>query len=402
MKENSGSGANGKPAKPSDDFPLFPHATKRWAKKIKGQLRYFGPWSDPQGALEKYKREREDWEAGRTPTPAVTPGLPIAGEGSLVNKFLTAKISLRDSGEITSRTFGDYHATCARIVDAFGKTRLVESLKPEDFEKFRAELAKVLGPVALGNEIGRVRVVFKYASDNRLIPQPVAYGQAFKKPTRKVLRKERAAKGSRIFEADELRRIIDKAAIPLKAMVLLGINAGLGQSDIANLPLSVIDLDGGWLNYPRPKTGVDRRCALWPETVAALRDVLAVRPKATDKADSDLAFITSRGARWVRTSTRGDEENPKWTNQDAISQEFRKILKTLEINGHRGFYCLRRGFETIGGDSLDQVAVDHIMGHIREDMASVYRQRIEDARLKRVTDHVRGWLFPAEVVATAQ
>jgi len=33
------------------------------------------------------------------------------------------------------------------------------------------------------------------------------------------------------------------------------------------------------------------------------------------------------------------------------------------------------------------------MGHVPQGMGAYYRERISDDRLRRVTDHVRGWLF---------
>ena len=78
-----------------------------------------------------------------------------------------------------------------------------------------------------------------------------------------------------------------------------------------------------------------------------------------------------------------------------VSKETAKLLKTLGLDRPGlNFYALRHTFETIGGEARDQVAVEHVMGHARDDMASAYRERISDERFKAVSDHVRAWLFP--------
>jgi integrase len=90
---------------------------------------------------------------------------------------------------------------------------------------------------------------------------------------------------------------------------------------------------------------------------------------------------------------RDGKKKPK-PPDNPVSKETRKLLDAIRINGHRGFYALRHTLETIGGETRDQVAVDAIMGHVRDDMASVYRERISDERLKAVSDRVHRWLYP--------
>jgi integrase len=370
-----------KPEKPTPDFPLFAHATKRWAKKIRGQLHYFGRWDDPDGALANYLSQREALHSGKTPADDDTQGLTVY---QLAAKYLTYKQMDRDAGIITGRTFDAYGAVCRCICNAFGRGRLVADLRPKDFEQLRASwVKKGWGPVSTGGEIQRVRTIFKYGYDAGLIAQPLRFGPGFCKPGKKILRMIRAAKGRQMFEPEEILRMLDAANMQLRTMILLGINCGFGNRDCGKLPLAALDLARGWVDFPRPKTGIERRCPLWPETVAALKDVISTRP--TPKSEGGEVFITKFGAPWGK----GNTDAP-------LCREFRKLLGKLEINDARAFYCLRRGFETIGGEARDQVAVDHIMGHSRDDMATIYRQGISDERLKAVAAHVRTWLFTKE------
>jgi len=209
------------------------------------------------------------------------------------------------------------------------------------------------------------------------------YGPLFKRPSRKVIRLQRAKQLPKMFEATDVRRLLDKATPQLKAMILLAVNCGFGNNDCATLPMRALDLAGGWIDFPRPKTGGHRHCPLWPETITAIKEVLANRRNPKDKAHADLVFITAALGSFSKETT----DNP-------VSKEFAKLVNELGLKqAGRGFYSLRHTFRTIADESRDQPACDSIMGHSDESMASRYRERIGDDRLRAVTDHVRTWLF---------
>src|SRR5262249_24039953 len=180
--------------------------------------------------------------------------------------------------------------------------------------------------------------------------------------------------------------LIEAAGVPLRAMVLLGVNCGFGNADCGTLPLSALDLDGGWVDFPRPKTGIARRCPLWPETVAALRAFLAERPAAKDSADADLVFLQRSGRRWVRVTDKSRTDN--------VSVHFSELLKGCALyRDGLGFYTLRHVFRTVADGARDPVAIDLVMGHNDPSMGGHYRERVEDDRLLAVTEHVRTWVF---------
>jgi integrase len=349
----------------------------RWAKKIRGKFHYFGRGSH-NDALAEYERQADDLHAGRTPREE-DDGLTIY---LLCARFLSTKKHLRDTGELSPHTFNDYTLVCKLLLKVFGRQRPVADLRPNDFENLREHMAKNWGVVRVGNTINKTRIVFNYAYKNGLIDRPILYGEGFKRPSKKTLRKHRQEQGPKMFEAHEPRAMLEEATVPLRAMLYLGVMAGFGNSDIGNLPLCALDLEKGLINYPRAKTAIDRRIPLTSETIEALRDWLKVRPASAKEEHAGLVFLTSRGDSWA-----------KETNDNPVSKETAKLLKACKLNRHRNFYCCRHTFQTIGDECGDFLAVRRIMGHASNDIADTYRERVSDERLRYVVEHVRSWLF---------
>ena len=359
-------------------FPLWLHSgTGQWTKKIKGRMFYFGTNQDE--ALARYSAHLDEL---KNPSPAKADP-ERATVKTLANVFLTHKKSAVEIGELTARSFRDYLKTCEGMADALGKATAVDSISAERLLAYRRELAKRLGPVSLSNEINRCRVVFNFAFENGLIDKPVRFGE-FKRAKKSALRKSRSEKGSRLFEPAELRQIIEAADVQLKAMVLLAINCGFGNSDCGQLPLEAIDLEGGWADFPRPKTGIPRRCKLWAETVEALQVWLSKRKEPVTTTQAKLVFVTKYGASWHNDDRTGS----------AITAEFRKLLNRLKLyRPGLSFYAIRHTFQTIADGAGDYLATRRIMGHADNSISDDYRERFDDAKLIRVSDHVRDWLL---------
>ncbi|QKK07449.1 MAG: hypothetical protein HND58_04280 [Planctomycetota bacterium] len=399
-----------RPSKPYPTFPLFPHRNGQWAKKIRGRFVFFGIWADPMGARDRYLAQKDELHAGLVPrrraaasigAPASTPGTAAATAADmptlrdLANHFLTAKKRQRESGELSLRSFDDLYRTCSMVLEHLGRHRRLDDITTEDFGGLRAYLAEGRGPVTLAIHMQRTRSMFRYGFESGLLDRPMRFGTEFKKPAKRAMRQSKQERGPRMYEPHEIALLLGAAGVQLRAMILLGLNCGMGNTDVASLPQDALDLDKGLVEFPRPKTAIPRRATLWPETVEALRAVGEMRPREKIANEEKLVFITKYGHRWLRVKKPGPraKKGTQAVTVDAVALEFGKLQRRCGIeSAGRGFYALRHTFRTVADEVNDRPAIDLIMGHQDGgDIASHYIERIGDERLRRVTDHVRVW-----------
>jgi integrase len=367
--------------------PLFLHRSGQWAKKIHGKTRYFG--SEKEKALERLKKEWPILAAGGDPR---RPDATTVED--LCDDFMAAKLTAQQEGRITPRHYTSLYTTCRLILQQFGFACPVADLAPESFDRLRARFSKGRGIHALALHIRHARSVFKHGYEAGLIEKPVRFGPGMAIPSAKDFRRHRAGGGERLLSNSEIRTMLKWARPQVKAAILMGINCGFGAADCAELPKHTVDLQRGWSTFPRVKTGIVRRCPLWPETIKALQAAIAARPDPKQPEDDSLVFLTIRGHRWVREWTTNVKDGSiKGHRADELGDEFKKLMRKAKIDKRGSFYLLRHTFETIGAETGMQIAVDSIMGHVDPTIGGRYRERIADEQLRKVTDHVRGWLF---------
>lgn len=414
------------PPLPYEDFPLRPHRNGQWYKSVwnsrtkKSEQFYFGSWkNDPKG-----ERALQDPQIGwLARKDGIRTGIdnihvaPAAGEltlGELMNRFLNHKRGVVQNGELAKVTLGDYLREIPAFVAFMRPGTPAGGLKPEHFSAYMTHLAegRRLGRHARKRVRAYVTAFLRYGAKNGWITLPNT-GTDWAAPSTDpdALRQAKARAGildrsDRILNGEEVETLLTRASPSFRAMILLGINVGLGPADIGRLRWDMLDLQTGRLVFPRPKTGAMRVGYLWRRTREALERVRTLKHNSIaleKEGERSLVFLTRKGLPFYRESEVhrtvrcGDQEVRKLAGvavHNAVSITFGRVARELGIDGV-SFYRLRHTFKTLGKRARDREVLDLMMGHKDMSTGRVYdHEDVDWRRVKRVARTVRRSLWP--------
>jgi len=313
------------------------HPNGQWCRRVGGRLRYFG--RDYQEAV----RRLASLESG-PPTPEAT-------VGSLVDQWMRWQQSRAISGE----TLAWYRMCGEKASRWLGSSTPVESIKPEDVERFVA--ACRLAPTSARNVLRVVRGMVSWGDDVGACRAPRGM-RAWKGPTEAQVRSTRRGR-EMLWSAEECRSLLLRGGTRGRLLCHLGLNLGLGPADVAHGAHQQVE-HGEWLSGRRRKTGIPRLGWLWPET----RDLLGMDGTIGASSGSWIAVLFDRHCRDAGVD-----------------------------RGARGMYSLRRTMRTVADQSGDVTACRLLMGHAEPGMERFYVLDVSRERVRRVCMLVRSWVL---------
>jgi integrase len=385
-----------KPTKPYPTYPLT-FTPRGQVKKYNGKPRYVCPnETPPKEAVQILARKISEWDRPAEARSSNS-GLTIR---QVCNRWLDEKLADAEAGQLT----WGYFASCRRVVRAFldatGESKPVADLGPEDFTAFGRKLQITLGVRAVRRAVRILSSLFRHADDQDWIERPIKLGRRFRQMA--GVKTEPPSNAART--PTELRTILERidariaelksrperdlgSLIQFKAACWLAINGGYGSTDLAELPVEVIDLDAGVIDYRRGKTKKERIVPLMPETVKALRPVLEMAIKRNDS----LLFRTREGQPWRREvpNRSGSGNVSTVTTIDNFQQVYGKLLRAMGMKrAGAGFYELKDAHSELADAAGDVHAAMRIVGHALPFSRDPY-VRVTPDRLQKVVQFIR-------------
>jgi integrase len=174
-----------------------------------------------------------------------------------------------------------------------------------------------------------------------------------------------------------------------RLFLLLGLNCGMLQNDIAELEDSEVNLSAGTLTRPRSKTpdGPTVTYKLWPETVKLLRKYRA-QVSLPGRRGGSLFLLSERNSPLVRYWL----EDGKQRRYDIIHSAWKRLTERVDF--HKPFKVLRKTSATkLGSHEQFKFYVSYYLGHSPRSVAERHYVRPSDAEFFKACDWLRGQFF---------
>lgn len=315
-------------------------------------------------------------------TVLATGSTTIEQLGEMFVAHLWQRVTTGQPRPMRRRVYDDYVTLLDRFIETVGPRQPAVAINPTWFSKF-ARSFNGKAPTSIRREIIYLTTFFNWAGPGRhsqnFYKEPVQFGPDFKKPDEAKLRAS-LANSSTLMTAGEFAAALDAASPSplLYAVGLVGLNCAFLPEDLVTVPMTAFDMAAGIVEFPRGKTHIPRRAVLMPETIDAIEHYLRYRPESA-AADGPM-FVRDDGLPFNQRRERGQDE--KAGRHNALSRYWRSVT------GHP-LKGLRTTFATEADGSVDQRAVDLVMGHAAKSVrARHYVKQFDPERLRSVIDAV--------------
>jgi len=320
-------------SRPASNPISYHKHTKQYYVTRGGRRIYLG--SDKEQALEKYHRLGLGLQL--TVVEEAAPNHLISAK-ELANRFIAAQRANWRNPEATLKC---YKGWLGRFLRDHPKL-MASDLTVEAFANWKLSLKeRGYSAESINHYLSAVRAMYVFAEETDLI-QKAPKLRRVKNETRP----KPGAKDKPLYTPAELQKMLEKADLQMKTMILLALNCGFGPKDVRDLTWEHID--GERVTLPRSKTGVCQTYLLWTEIRTLLAEIrqerleLAVRmaKRKALRSDNGHVFVTRFWRPW---------------SKDAVAEQFRKLCKKAGVPCY-GFYRLRHCAST----AMSMVATPHV------------------------------------------